>query len=178
MDVPADPLPPPPPPPSPPSTSGVPTPSAATPPSGPSHATGPAAPPPPPTHASGPGSRWPFAPPTEAERAAMQEMPPADLREAVIDVLLTCYDPEIPVNIYDLGLIYGIDVGPDKAVTIQMTLTSPACPVAGSLPPEVEQKVRAIPGVGPVKVDLVWEPPWGKHLLSEAARLQLGMDGY
>lgn len=132
----------------------------------------------PPPRSTGPGSKWPFAEPTEAERAAMVEMPPADLREAVIDVLLTIYDPEIPVNIYDLGLVYAVDVGSDKAVTIRMTLTSPACPVAESLPPEVEQKVRCVPGIGPVKVDLVWEPPWGKHLLSEAARLQLGMDGY
>jgi len=128
--------------------------------------------------AKGPAASWPFAEPTEAEKAAAASTPPPDLREAVIDVLLGCYDPEIPVNIYDLGLIYGIDVSPENAVTIQMTLTSPACPVAGSLPPEVEQKVRCIPGIGPVKVDLVWEPPWGKHLLSEAARLQLGMDGY
>jgi FeS assembly SUF system protein len=96
----------------------------------------------------------------------------------VIDVLSTCYDPEIPVNIYDLGLIYGVDVTPEGAVSIRMTLTSPACPVAGTLPGEVEQKVKAIPGVTSVKVDLVWEPPWGKHLLSEAARLQLGLDGY
>lgn len=149
MDVPAGPIPPPPPP-----------------------------PPSPPARSTGPGSQWPFAEPTEAEKAAMSAMPPADLREAVIDVLQTIYDPEIPVNIYDLGLVYAVDVGTDKAVTIQMTLTSPACPVAESLPPEVEQKVRCVPGVGSVKVDLVWEPPWGKHLLSEAARLQLNMDGY
>ncbi len=157
MDVPADPLPPPPPPPPPPSPA---TPSSPAPP------------------ASGPGSKWPFAEPTEAERAAMAPTPPADLREAVIDVLQTIYDPEIPVNIYDLGLVYAVDVGADQGVTIRMTLTSPACPVAESLPPEVEQKVRCVPGIGPVKVDLVWEPPWGKHLLSEAARLQLNMDGY
>jgi metal-sulfur cluster biosynthetic enzyme len=79
------------------------------------------------------------------------------------------------VNIYDLGLVYGIEVGGDRSVAIKMTLTSPSCPVAESLPPEVEQKVKAIPGIGPVTVDLVWEPPWGKHLLSEAARLQLGL---
>ena len=101
--------------------------------------------------------------------------PKADLRETVIEALQTCYDPEIPVNIYDLGLIYGIDVGDDRSVAIRMTLTSPSCPVAETLPPEVERKVKAIPGVGPVTVDLVWEPPWGKHLLSEAARLQLGL---
>lgn len=104
--------------------------------------------------------------------------PPPDLREAVIDVLQTCYDPEIPVNIYDLGLIYAVDVSAEQVVNIQMTLTSPACPVAGTLPPEVQQKVSAIPGVRAAHVELVWEPPWGRHLLSEAARLQLGMDGY
>jgi FeS assembly SUF system protein len=104
--------------------------------------------------------------------------PAADIESAVVEALQMCFDPEIPVNIYDLGLIYGIDVSPENAVTIRMTLTSPACPVAGSLPPEVEQKVRDIPGVSSSKVELVWEPPWGKHLLSEAARLQLGMDGY
>ena len=104
--------------------------------------------------------------------------PPPDLKEAVIDVLQSCYDPEIPVNIYDLGLIYAVDVSSEQVVNIQMTLTSPACPVAGTLPPEVQQKVAAIPGVRAANVDLVWEPPWGRHLLSEAARLQLGMDGY
>jgi FeS assembly SUF system protein len=109
----------------------------------------------------------------ETARAAVE-----DFLEAVIDVLQTCYDPEIPVNIYDLGLIYAVDVSPEQVVSIQMTLTSPACPVAGTLPPEVQQKVAAIPGVRAANVDLVWEPPWGRHLLSEAARLQLGMDGY
>ena len=104
--------------------------------------------------------------------------PAPDLREEIIEVLHTCYDPEIPVDIYELGLVYGIDVTPEGAVAIQMTLTSPACPVAGSLPPEVEQKVRTVPGVTSAKVELVWEPPWGKHLLSESARLTLGMDGY
>lgn len=102
--------------------------------------------------------------------------PRPDLREEIVEVLQGVFDPEIPVNIYDLGLIYGLEVTPEGAVDIKMTLTSPACPVAGTLPPEVEQKVRAVPGVGAVKVDLVWEPPWGKHLLSESARLQLGMD--
>jgi len=104
--------------------------------------------------------------------------PPPDLKEAVIDVLQSCYDPEIPVNIYDLGLIYTVEVSAEHVVNIEMTLTSPACPVAGTLPPEVQQKVSAIPGVRAAHVELVWEPPWGRHLLSEAARLQLGMDGY
>ena len=102
------------------------------------------------------------------------EAPKPDLREEVVDVLHTCYDPEIPVDIYELGLIYAIDVTPEGAVTVRMTLTSPACPVAESLPPEVERKVAAIPGVASAKVDLVWDPPWGKHMMSEAALLQLG----
>ena len=102
--------------------------------------------------------------------------PKPDLKEAVIDTLCGIFDPEIPVNIWDLGLVYALDVTPEGAVDIKMTLTSPACPVAESLPPEVNQKVAATPGVTAVKVDLVWEPPWGKHLLSEAARLQLGLD--
>jgi FeS assembly SUF system protein len=102
--------------------------------------------------------------------------PKADLREAVIETLQGIYDPEIPVNVYDLGLVYAIDVTPAGEVAIRMTLTSPACPVAESLPPEVKAKVGAVPGVTAVKVDLVWEPPWGKHLLSEAARLQLGLE--
>ena len=102
--------------------------------------------------------------------------PRPDLRESVVEVLQRIYDPEIPVNIYDLGLVYGVDVTPAGEVEIQMTLTSPSCPVAETLPPEVEQKVRLVEGVRAVRVNLVWEPPWGKHLLSEAARLQLGMD--
>src|SRR5436190_4206550 len=102
--------------------------------------------------------------------------PKPDLKEAVIDTLQAIFDPEIPVNIWDLGLVYGLEVTPEGEVAIKMTLTSPACPVAESLPPEVNQKVAATPGVKSVKVDLVWEPPWGKHLLSESARLQLGLD--
>src|SRR5262245_45698062 len=132
-----------------------------------------------PTGAPAPGTPGPSSPADgPSAPAAPFAAPPADLKEAVIEVLQSCFDPEIPVNIYDLGLIYGIDISPENAVTIQMTLTSPACPVAGTLPPEVEQKVRAIPGVSSAKAELVWEPPWGKHLLSEAARLQLGLDGY
>jgi FeS assembly SUF system protein len=102
--------------------------------------------------------------------------PKADLRESIVETLQGIYDPEIPVNIYDLGLVYGIDVTPTGEVAIRMTLTSPACPVAESLPPEVRTKVAAVPGVASVKVDLVWDPAWGKHLLSEAARLQLGLE--
>ena len=93
----------------------------------------------------------------------------------VIEALRTCFDPEIPVNIYDMGLIYDVRVSTEGAVTIQMTLTSPHCPAVQSLPAEVEAKVRAVRGVTGVKIDLVWDPPWEPSRMSEAARLQLGM---
>jgi FeS assembly SUF system protein len=93
----------------------------------------------------------------------------------VIAALQTVYDPEIPVNIHELGLIYGIDVDDKNYVKIRMTLTSPACPVAGSLPGEVERKVEAIPEVSGAEVELTWEPPWSKDRMSEAAMLQLGL---
>ena len=93
----------------------------------------------------------------------------------VLDALRTCFDPEIPVNIYELGLIYNINVEQGGAVTITMTLTSPHCPAAQSIPAEIEQKVKAISGVNDVKIDVVWDPPWDPSKMSEAARLQLGM---
>lgn len=93
----------------------------------------------------------------------------------VVEALRTCFDPEIPVNIYEMGLIYEVKVDTGGVVTIQMTLTSPHCPAAQSLPAEVEQKVRALSGVTDVKIDLVWDPPWEPSKMSEAARLQLGM---
>ena len=93
----------------------------------------------------------------------------------VIEALRTCFDPEIPVNIYEMGLIYEVKVDAAGAVAIQMTLTSPHCPAAQSIPAEVEGKVRAIAGVTDVKIDIVWEPPWDPSKMSEAARLQLGM---
>lgn len=97
------------------------------------------------------------------------------LRESVVETLKTVFDPEIPVNIYDLGLIYEINVNDDAHVHVKMTLTSPACPVAGTLPPEVERKVAAVEGVGSAGVELVWDPPWDQSKLSEAAKLQLGL---
>jgi FeS assembly SUF system protein len=106
--------------------------------------------------------------------AETEEKTPS-LEEQVIQVLKGCYDPEIPVDIYELGLIYKTDVSPDGDVTIEMTLTSPMCPAAGSLPPEVERKVGELPGVRSVKVDVVWEPVWTPEKMTEAARLQLGM---
>ncbi len=100
---------------------------------------------------------------------------PGGLEQKVIEVLKGCYDPEIPVNIYELGLVYGIDVKDEGTVEVRMTLTSPMCPVAESLPPEVETKIRAIPGVTAAKVEVVWDPPWSPEKMSEAARLQLNM---
>jgi FeS assembly SUF system protein len=99
---------------------------------------------------------------------------PEELTARTIEVLKTCYDPEIPVDIYELGLIYKVEADADGKVAIQMTLTSPACPVAGSLPGEVEAKLRSIPGVSDARIDLVWEPPWNPSMMSEAAKLELG----
>ncbi|HEY2588263.1 MAG TPA: SUF system Fe-S cluster assembly protein [Tepidisphaeraceae bacterium] len=93
----------------------------------------------------------------------------------VIEALRQVYDPEIPIDIYELGLIYDIKVEPDHSVKIKMTLTAPACPVAGSLPGEVERKVESIPEVKNADVELVWDPPWSRDRMSEAALLQLGM---
>ena len=104
----------------------------------------------------------------------MAELNKQELEEKVIQTLKTCYDPEIPVDIFELGLIYEIGIDDKANVNIKMTLTSPACPVAGSLPPEVEGKVRAIPEVNDVKVELVWSPPWDKDMMSEVAKLELG----
>lgn len=93
----------------------------------------------------------------------------------VIEALREIYDPEIPVNIYELGLIYDVNVDPENKVHIKMTLTAPACPVAGTLPGEVERRVEAIPEVKSAEVELVWEPPWSREKMSETALLQLGM---
>jgi len=96
-------------------------------------------------------------------------------REAVIDALRTVCDPEIPVNIYDLGLIYRLDIGKDGSVSIDMTLTAPACPVAGAMPRTVAEAVAAVAGVGEVEVELVWEPPWSQDRMTEDARLVLDL---
>ena len=97
------------------------------------------------------------------------------LEERAVDVLKTCFDPEIPVNIYDLGLIYEIKVDEGNDVKVKMTLTSPACPVAETLPPDVEQKIREIPDVNKATVTITFDPPWDKEMMSEEARLELGM---
>jgi FeS assembly SUF system protein len=102
-------------------------------------------------------------------------MPTNELEQQVIEALRTCYDPEIPVNIYDLGLVYELGVDAAGAVGIKMTLTAPNCPVAGSLPGQVAARVSAVPGVTDVRVELVWDPPWNLSKLSQAVLLQLGM---
>ena len=107
------------------------------------------------------------------------ETPEKTNEDEVIDVLKTCYDPEIPVDIYSLGLVYNIEVKvveEVKDVKIDMTLTSPACPVAETLPPEIESKIRReVNGVNRAEVNVVWEPPWNMDMMTEAAKLELGM---
>lgn len=104
----------------------------------------------------------------------MQKISKQELEEKIIQTLKTCYDPEIPVDIFELGLIYEIAIDDEANVKIKMTLTSPMCPVAGSLPPEVEKKVSTVQNVKSAKIDLVWNPPWDKDMMSEVAKLELG----
>ncbi len=101
--------------------------------------------------------------------------PGGEIYDAVIVALKEIYDPEIPVNIYDLGLIYGVDVSPEGHVVVAMTLTTPNCPVAESMPGEVELRVGSVPGVGTAEVNLVWEPAWDPQKMSDEAKLELGM---
>lgn len=99
----------------------------------------------------------------------------SDLQADVIEALREIFDPEIPVNIYDLGLIYGVEVDENRDATVTMTLTTPHCPVAESMPGEVELRVSSVPGIRDAEVNLVWDPPWGPHKMSDEARLELGM---
>ena len=109
------------------------------------------------------------------QKLKIEIMETAELKQKVIDTLYTIFDPEIPVNIYELGLIYEVDILPINNVQIVMTLTAPNCPAAQSLPIEVDQKVREIEGVNDVHVSVTWTPPWDKSKMSEAAQLELGM---
>ena len=117
--------------------------------------------------------------PKEADGAnslsPVQQLQNKALEAQIIEAMRTVFDPEIPVNIYDMGLIYNIDIDAENKVDIRMTLTSPMCPVAGSLPPEVQNKVKSVEGVADAKVELVWDPPWTPDNMSEAAKLQLNM---
>ena len=113
-----------------------------------------------------PGTETPATPASDA---------PDALRERVVEALRTVYDPEVPVNIYDLGLIYRLDIDEQGVVALSMTLTAPGCPVAQTFPGTVEAAVKAVPGVKDAAVELVWDPPWTRERMSEAAQLQLGM---
>ena len=118
--------------------------------------------------------------PQAAERGPLGLGPEAservkELHAKVVEVLKSCYDPEIPVDIYELGLIYEIKIDEEDSAHILMTLTSPACPVAGTLPPEVETKIGQVEGIRASKVEVVWDPAWTPEMMTEAARLELGM---
>jgi FeS assembly SUF system protein len=122
--------------------------------------------------------------PNTPDPTAPQSGPPAPvpdaarteaLKPAIVEAISTVYDPEIPVNIWELGLIYDVAVDAANVALVTMTLTAPGCPAAQSLPVEVEQKVKAVPGVSAARVDVVWEPGWTKDRMSEAAKLQLGL---
>jgi FeS assembly SUF system protein len=114
---------------------------------------------------------------SERPEARLVKAPEAlrEVGERIVESLKTVYDPEIPVDIYELGLIYGVELDEAGAARIVMTLTTPMCPAAEELPPEVESKARAVEGVTSVTLDLVWDPPWSPAMMSEAARLELGM---
>lgn len=112
---------------------------------------------------------------TEKPQGVSPGAPGGDIYEGVIAALKDIFDPEIPVNIYDLGLIYGVEVADDGGVVVTMTLTTPHCPVAESMPGEVELRVGAVPGVRDAEVNLVWDPPWDPAKMSDEARLELGM---
>ncbi len=124
---------------------------------------------PPPTAPAPPPTKPPLAQPLTADEIVT-------LNQRIVQQLHTCFDPEIPVNIYELGLIYDITIDPAGTVVINMTLTSPGCPVAGTLPGDVQRKVMPLEQVTSAQVNVVWDPPWTKDRMSEAAKLQLGID--
>jgi FeS assembly SUF system protein len=111
----------------------------------------------------------------EAKPAPAQGGADGVLMDSVIEAFKSIYDPEIPVNIYDLGLIYHVEITPDHHAKVKMTLTTPHCPVAESMPGEVELRVGAVPGIGDAVVELVWDPPWDPQKMSDEAKLELGM---
>jgi FeS assembly SUF system protein len=123
-------------------------------------------------------SGTPASSPDESPQAAAPALPSeeiARLSDEIVASLKTVYDPEIPVDIYELGLIYRVDIGDDRAVAVDMTLTTPNCPSAAELPGMVENAVSSVPGVGDVKVSIVWEPPWDPSRMSDEARVALNM---
>ncbi|MEN3026295.1 MAG: iron-sulfur cluster assembly protein [Chlorobiota bacterium] len=127
-------------------------------------------------YTEGPSGRgFLFREPQQPQSQASDTTPDGELRARIIEALKTCYDPEIPVNIWDLGLVYEIKIDPEQNVRIVMTVTTPACPVADLLPRQVEDAVRQVPGVKDVRVEITFDPPWHMGMMSEAARLQLGL---
>jgi FeS assembly SUF system protein len=113
--------------------------------------------------------------PLDLSKPGLNPIEKSLLEAEIVEAIRTVYDPEIPVNVYDLGLIYGIDVKDDRSTHVLMTLTSPACPVAGILPGEVETMVRSVPGIGEVQVELTWDPPFTIERMSDDVRLMLGL---
>lgn len=113
--------------------------------------------------------------PENPQSATATASDPSEIENSIVEALKTVFDPEIPVDIYELGLIYDIALQEDGTVKLKMTLTAPGCPVAGSLPIEVKNKVESVAGVTSADVELVWDPAWNPSMMSEAARLQLGM---
>ena len=120
-------------------------------------------------------SKTPVSPQAAVPTKPLDPVEVLELESRVIERVRTIYDPEIPINIYELGLVYELKVEPSGQVHIKMTLTAPACPEAGSIPPRVESEVREVSGVSDVQVELVWDPPWNPNRMSEAAKLQLGI---
>lgn len=112
---------------------------------------------------------------SQKPRAELKGEPGGELYEGIVEALKEIFDPEIPVNIYDLGLIYGVEVTEDGHAVVTMTLTTPHCPVAESMPAEVELRTSAVPGVATAEVNLVWDPPWDPQKMSDEAKLELGM---
>ena len=129
------------------------------------------------SQAEGKAEESPTATPRQGRPKILTDIEePATLQERIVEMIRTIYDPEIPVNIYEMGLIYGIEIDEaGRSAHIRMTLTSPACPVAGSLPGEVQTRVQELDELDEVEVELVWDPPWSKEMLSEEALLQLGL---
>ena len=126
-------------------------------------------------HKTTPAEAAPGTAPAEGKPSALPAEEQARLTDGVIAALKTVYDPEIPADIYEIGLIYKIDLADDRAVTVDMTLTTPNCPAAQDLPQMVENAVSSVPGVGAVKVNVVWDPPWDPSRMSDEARLTLNM---
>ena len=123
-----------------------------------------------------PPSETPAPAPAPPEAFAADPLNTLKFQPALVEAVSKVFDPEIPVNIYELGLVYGLDVDTNANVQVRMTLTAPACPAAQTIPIDVERRIREVPGVNGVKVKIVWDPPWTREKMSDAAKLSLGLD--